>query len=227
MRPSIEWRLIFLLLALALPGATQPCRAADLVAEAIAKIDPTPDLRPAQGLFLVARRGLPDPNFRRAVVFLLRHGDAGTLGLIVNRQSHVSLAEAIPQVAGVGGAAQRLALGGPVGGDRVLFVLRSRESVERGVHVIDDVYFSPDQDLLEELLQAGKGEAELKVFAGHSGWAASQLAAEIARGDWHLARIDTQNVFAIDGAQLWQRLIERFEPKGTLVFSSVEPIPLL
>ena len=43
----------------------------------------------------------------------------------------------------------------------------SRESPDRGTHVMEDVYFSGDRELLEELLQQAKGTDELRVYLGH------------------------------------------------------------
>jgi len=181
--------------------------------------DPSPSeiVEPAKGVFLVARRGLPDPNFRRSVVFLLRHGDGGTLGVVVNRQTRTALSEAIPQVEGVAGTPHRLSVGGPVSRERVSFLLRDAQPVDLAEHVIDDVYFGLDRYLLERLLKAGKPEHELKVFAGYSSWAAGQLADELARGDWHLAVVDPATIFCAGGESLWKKLIDRYDPIGILV----------
>jgi len=176
-------------------------------------------LEPAKGVFLVARRGLPDPNFFRSVVFLLRHNEGGTLGVIVNRQTSVELAEAIPEVGGVVDTPHRLSLGGPVSKDRVSFLVRDAQPIDLGEHVIDDVYFGLDRYLLERLLEAGKAQSELKVFAGYSSWTAGQLAQELGRGDWHLATVDPGTIFCGGGASLWKTLIDRHDPIGILVWA--------
>ena len=51
-----------------------------------------------QGRFLVASRGLADPNFARSVVLLLRHDADGAMGIIVNRPTRVSAQEVLPEV---------------------------------------------------------------------------------------------------------------------------------
>jgi putative transcriptional regulator len=204
------------LLAAGLLAATGWLGAAELK---VGAASPADRLEPAKGVFLIARRELPDPNFSHSVVFLLRHDDEGTLGVIVNRQTSVGLAEAIPQVGGVSGTPHRLSLGGPVSTDRVSFLLRDTQPVAAGEHVIDDIYFGLDRRLLERLLQAGKPESELKVFAGYSSWAGGQLAREVARGDWHLATVDPRIIFCGGGNSLWKTLIDRYDPIGILVWS--------
>ena len=54
--------------------------------------------KPGPGMFLVANRALGDPHFGQTVVYLVEHGEDGTLGLIVNRSSDVSLSEAVPDI---------------------------------------------------------------------------------------------------------------------------------
>ena len=43
--------------------------------------------------FLIAMPQLGDPNFHRAVILMIEHGDGGSMGLVVNRQGPLSLRE--------------------------------------------------------------------------------------------------------------------------------------
>ena len=56
------------------------------------------------GRLLVASRDLSDPNFAETVVLLVRHDDEGVLGLILNRPSDTTVAEAVPQLGPLTGA---------------------------------------------------------------------------------------------------------------------------
>ena len=62
------------LLALVLHGTTAPAKAGHGEALWI------------EGRLLVATEQLEDPNFERAVVYMVRHGVEGAFGLIVNRR---------------------------------------------------------------------------------------------------------------------------------------------
>ncbi|HTI51752.1 MAG TPA: YqgE/AlgH family protein, partial [Planctomycetaceae bacterium] len=47
-----------------------------------------------RGQFLIAGRGLRDPNFFQTVVLIVGHGAEGAMGVVVNRPSGLTVAEA-------------------------------------------------------------------------------------------------------------------------------------
>ena len=88
----------------------------------------------------------------------------------------------------------------------LLFLIRSDTPPERARPVMEDVYFSGDQALLEELLDQDQDSHHLRVYVGRAGWAPGQLAAEIARGGWGLVRADSHTVFEKDLDAIWRDL---------------------
>ena len=164
-------------------------------------------LVPEKGIFLVATAGMQDPRFRRSVVLLLEHGENGTLGLIVNKVTEISLAQVLPNLEDSSRESNLLFFGGPVGLDGILFLTRNAEPPERAEHVMEDVYYSGDRNLLEEFLEQNKGAGELRIFVGNSGWSPGQLAAEIAVGAWRLVRGDSDTLFEKDLNDIWPDLI--------------------
>jgi len=169
---------------------------------------------PGPGMFLVASRTLNDPNFGESVVYLIEHGEDGTMGLIVNRSSDISLSEAVPDIEDKQATAHRLYYGGPVGMSMIFMLVRSESATEGMAHVADDVYISVDRRVLDEVLATKKPGSELRFYIGHSGWAAGQLDFELVRGDWHVVAADTDAIFSDETNSLWNRLIERLEPMG-------------
>lgn len=174
-------------------------------------------------MFLVATRALDDSHFGRTVVYLLDHGDDGTLGLIVNRPGDSSLSEAVPELAEAGAAAHGLYYGGPVGLPVIMMLARGDRGLDGMASVVDDVYVSTDRDAIEAALAAGRSASELRFYIGYSGWAGGQLEAEFERGSWHLVPADTDAVFSGDVDGLWQQLIEQLEPEGIQVFHRHRP----
>ena len=173
--------------------------------------------KPGPGMFLVAKRALDDSHFGQSVIYLVEHGEEGTLGLIVNRSSDVRLSEAVPDIEDKLETAHALYYGGPVGLPMILMLVRSDSATEGMAHVVDDVYISSDRRVLDEVLAAKKPDSELRFYIGHSGWAAGQLDFELVRGDWHVVAAGTEAIFSGETDLLWNRLIERLEPTGIQV----------
>ncbi len=175
--------------------------------------------KPGPGMFLVAKRALDDSHFGQSVVYLVEHDEDGTLGLIVNRSSDVSLSEAVPDIEDEQATAHALYYGGPVGLPMILMLIRNESAREGMAHVADDVYISSDRRILDEVLELKKPDSELRFYIGYSGWAAGQLDFELVRGDWHVVTAHTDAIFSGETELLWNRLIERLEPTGIQVDS--------
>lgn len=173
--------------------------------------------KPGPGMFLVAKRTLHDSHFGQSVVYLIEHGQHGTLGLIVNRSSDIRLSEAIPDIEDKQATAHTIYYGGPVGIPMILMLVRSKIATQGMTHVVDDVYISSDRRVLDRVLAAKKIDSELRFYIGHSGWAAGQLDFELLRDDWYVVEADTDAIFSDDTDSLWSRLIERLEPTGIRV----------
>jgi putative transcriptional regulator len=163
--------------------------------------------KPGPGMFLVAKRALDDSHFGQSVVYLVEHDEDGTLGLIVNRSSDVSLSEAIPDIEDKQATAHSLHYGGPVGLPMILMLVRSESATEGMVHVVDDVYISSDRRVLDEVLAAKNPVNEVRFYIGYSGWAAGQLDFELVRDDWYVVAADTDAIFSGETDSLWNRSI--------------------
>ncbi len=178
---------------------------------------------PAKGLFLVADAGMPDPRFRETVILLVEHDAGGTVGLIVNRATGVSVAQALPELEGDGAAEHILFLGGPVGLDRLALLARGTPPPAPSEPVVGDVYLSRSREALAALVEQRSASA-LRVFAGYAGWAPGQLEAELLQGSWFLTPADAERVFARDPAGVWRELYDR-RRRGTVVQRRATPYP--
>ena len=89
----------------------------------------------AAGKLLVASRDLGDPNFAHTVVLLVHLDTDGVVGLIVNRRTKVTVAQALEDLKSAKGRPDLMYAGGPVGRTDVLALARSKsklEDAERG-----------------------------------------------------------------------------------------------
>ena len=93
-------------------------------------------------------------------------------------------------------------------------------------HVANGVYISSDRGVLNEVLAAKKPASEVRFYIGHSGWATGQLDLELERDSWHVVAADSAVIFSDKTASLWNRLIERLEPRGIQV-DNRDSLPIL
>jgi putative transcriptional regulator len=154
----------------------------------------------------VASRDLEDPNFTETVILLLDYNEKGAMGLVINRDTDVRLSELLPEVNGLRKRTETVFVGGPVGRDSLMLLVRSREPLEGAQFVFRDVYVTASQELLEELAAEASGP-RYRAYVGYAGWGAGQLDLEIERGNWHIVPAQTAMVFDPSPAQVWKQLI--------------------
>ena len=168
---------------------------------------------PPNGVFLVAKRHLLDPNFHEAVVLVTQHASGSPVGVIVNRPTKVPLSRIFPDNDRLKDAPDTVFFGGPVSPQLLVYVFRAQSHPKDALRMLEDVYLSFDAELLVELLGRVKPTVELRVYAGYSGWGPGQLQEEIARGDWHLVRADAEMIFGKDPARVWEEMLKRATAK--------------
>ena len=166
---------------------------------------------PLTGRLLVAAPMLDDPNFARTVVLLLDHDEEGSLGLVLNRPSHVPVGAVLPPWDGRTTGADVLFTGGPVADDSALALGMlpgphdgpEPEGFRRvaGPFGLVDLDLDPDEWLAT--LDA------VRIFAGYAGWAAGQLEDELDQGSWYVLDGGPADVFGDDSETLWQRVLRR------------------
>ena len=162
---------------------------------------------PRSETFLIAARGMQDPNFAQTVVLLIDYDAQGAFGLIINRPTPHSLAELWPEITGL--EAHAVHFGGPVFPNRLLFLLRSGDAPQGMRRVIPGVYLGSDELTLKRII--AKGEEEFRTYAGYSGWGPGQLDNEVARGDWHIVPAQRRFIFDPQPAEVWDELIQRVD----------------
>jgi len=173
--------------------------------------DPEPIDYIEAGTFLVASRGMADPRFRETVILLLEHDDGGTLGLVVNRITGVTLGEALPDWADLDGRRHFLFLGGPVEMTSLSYLHSAGPGGEIDRWVFDGVSGGFEVGTLRRLLEEDIPVERLRVYVGYAGWGPGQLMSEMARDDWHVFRADPEIVFDPAPDRLWPQFIAQLE----------------
>lgn len=163
----------------------------------------------ANAAFLVAQPALTAPTFARTVILVTQGRDGGALGVILNRPTDITPRDAFPKHKHLAALEQKVYFGGPVLPQGLLFLVRTSTPPPASVPVLRDVFLVSDIDWVDAALAERKLISDLRIFAGHSGWAPRQLRSEMERQGWYLLPADSATVFEHDVRQLWPELVKR------------------
>ena len=144
------------------------------------------------GLLLIAKPDLADPNFSRTVVLVTQSDDGSTVGVVLNRP------------------AGKAWIGGPVM-RQVQVALFAAEQPPRAAafRVLPKVYLSMHPENVVPLARMNGRNPRVRIFSGFSGWAPRQLASEMNSGAWYVLRATEDLVFRKDTAGMWEELVEK------------------
>lgn len=169
-----------------------------------------------RGRLLVATPALRDPNFARAVVFVLAHADAGTLGVVLNRPSVTPVAQLLPDWAPVATDPDVLFLGGPVNVDHVIGLVdvpvgpdRSDPVPAGGAEDLPLLGSVHPVDLNEPPEALPHPPRAARLFAGSAGWGPRQVEGELDEGAWWVLEALVSDLFTSEPADLWPRVLRR------------------
>ena len=158
------------------------------------------------GRLLLASPTLRDPNFQRSVVLIAVHSAEGAMGVVLNRPSELTVAQAAPQLGAAVDDADRVYVGGPVQPGSIVFLAEFLDPSPAGLLVLGRIGFpTPDADV-DELSRATE---RARVFAGFAGWDEGQLEAEISEGDWISHDALPDDVFTDAPERLWSAVLTR------------------
>lgn len=150
-----------------------------------------------EGLLLVARPELVDPNFRRTVVSILIHNDEGAVGVVLNRPAQgfdlvgVEVGSQVVEAA--------LHFGGPVDAESIVVV---GERPDGGPSLLND-----DDDGGSDAMRSGM--APVRAYLGHAGWEHGQLESEMEEGAWIACRPRPGDHVAPEPELLWRDVLAR------------------
>lgn len=183
--------------------------------------------------FIVAMPQLDDPNFHRTVVLMLKHGDEGAFGLVINRPGELGVGELMrdQEIPFGGDEAARIMVGGPVEFGRHLLVLHGepqgapsapsagtpeaapsapsagtpQTAPEGMLEVSGGIYLITNRETLARL--SGAGTRTLRCYVGYAGWGPGQLEQELSEGAWVALPPDPRLVFDELPDAVWERAL--------------------
>ena len=157
----------------------------------------------APGL-LLAMPQLADPNFSRAVILMIEHGDQGSFGLVINHPSPIKATELLESLdmSWRGEDSAVVWAGGPVS-PSTGWVLHEPVGVSQAgtIAVTSSISLSTSPDRLRVI--ASQPPRNIRLLLGYSGWAPGQLATEMARGAWLHTAAEPRLVFDTPADEIW------------------------
>jgi putative transcriptional regulator len=174
------------------------------------------DERQVPGFFLVASEEMQDPRFKQAVILATPHHRGEVVGVVVNKPTEIAVSTLFPQSELKDEHSRQLYFGGPVSGQSLLFLIRSKKQPKASLRIFENVFLSADSKVLEQVLRHPRPFAGLRVFSGYAGWKPGQLEAEVKKGNWLLREADTEILFNTEPGLIWQKLRDS-SSKGQLV----------
>jgi putative transcriptional regulator len=158
------------------------------------------------GQLLLASPALIDPNFRRAVVLVSIHNEEGAMGVVLNRPSETTVAEAVPQLEPAIDAEELVYVGGPVQPSSVILLAEFVDPESAALLILGRIGFPANGTDVEDLAES---TARRRVFAGYAGWGGGQLDDELANGDWITHPAAPGDIFSESPEALWSAVLER------------------
>ena len=164
-----------------------------------------------QGHFLIATPPLRDPHFHKAVVLIVEHNLDGAMGMIVNRPSGVTIADALSDHFDVSHLDDPVFIGGPVEQQGLLILHNSSEIDPRAESVIPGVYISNSPTAFENILLNSDHNSQFRfrIYLGCAGWGPGQLESELSRCDWNTFQATTDVVFDDNPYGLWNEILRK------------------
>ncbi|MFV2001052.1 MAG: YqgE/AlgH family protein [Acidimicrobiia bacterium] len=153
------------------------------------------------GQFLVATPAILGPPFEQSVILVLEHDSSGAIGVVLNRDSGLLVADVLPDMMDLISDPPHVFIGGPVSTETALCLAVSpsgafiRPSPFDTIGLIDPSH--PPQDV-----------SRARVFAGYAGWDPGQLETELEERAWWVTLADAQLMFG-DTTDLWRSTVRR------------------
>lgn len=143
---------------------------------------------------LVAAPALSDPNFHRAVVYMLQHNHLGSMGLVLNRPTGHDLPDSLQLWKSRVSVPEVIFRGGPVSPEGIIAL--GRRPDDRSIVPID-------------LLDSSQELDDLRLYHGYAGWGPGQLEDELAEDAWFVVDPELNDVFGVNADSLWRRVLGR------------------
>ena len=159
-------------------------------------------ISPAPGILLIADPFLKDPNFKRTVIFVCEHQEAGSFGFVLNKLIEQTLDELMT---GFDGFPIPIYYGGPVQMNTIHFLHQYPDQILGGLEVSKGIYWGGDFEKLSAMVKNNEIDLrKLRLFIGYSGWSNGQLDDELEEKSWLTVTATSELIFHKQPNDIWR-----------------------
>lgn len=150
------------------------------------------------GQFLIAMPAMTDPYFSKTVTYICTHNQDGAMGVIINRNADISIANLFQQIKLETESTRQMNkavhFGGPVQMGRGFILHEPNLEYDSTIVVNNTVALTTSKDILEAAAQ-NNGPKKMLIALGYAGWTAGQLENEVSQNAWlSLDTSDTNHI---------------------------------
>lgn len=169
-----------------------------------------------QGNILIAKPYLQCSYFKRAVVYVCDHSDAGSLGFVVNRPHGLLLKDVFPHLKN---GNFPLFEGGPVAPHELFFTHTLGLKLSDSIEVTRGVYMNGNFKELTQMIEQGKiSNKQVRFYIGCSSWSPNQLQEELENDSWFIEPSNYDDLMLATPDDMWGDELIKINP-GFKAFS--------
>lgn len=160
--------------------------------------------------FLIAMPTLEDPYFKRSVIYIIEHNDAGAMGFIINQPiSQLNVEQLLEKmelpIENVSSHSmnQQVFNGGPVNQERGFVLHTPQHNWDTSLQCSDHVMMTNSKDIMSSL-SSHDAPDQFIITLGCSTWESGQLEQELLENSWLTTAADPQHIFATPIEKRWE-----------------------
>lgn len=162
--------------------------------------------KPKVGNLLISEPFNPEPNFRRSVVLISQHNQAGSIGFILNKPTPVRVDEALEDFPEFN---VPVYWGGTLQLDSIYYI-HSIEALEGKQKIAEGIYWGGNYDQLKLLIESHQVQpSQIRFMAGFTAWEPDVLEEQIKQNSWWLTTADQATTFLEKPTELWGTILHR------------------
>lgn len=163
---------------------------------------------PQNGSLLISEPLLNESYFQRGVILMIEHNARGSMGLVLNKQTGLTLNSLID---GIGDLAEiPVFCGGPLANDRLFYIHTLGYLIPDSIEIGHGLYIDGNFDAIVSYLKSGNDiEDNIKFVIGYSGWDGDQLDEEIQNNTWAVnQKMIPRQCITGDGDAFWKEAVK-------------------